>query len=450
MSIDSLSESMRIYGEKMKENGSVAVSIRGQHLRRRGVKKLQEPLYKKDIVEPLSRYPEKNTPLSRGYVPPGGWDDSFLKKLIAHIGEQGPVPREEPGYTQVDLALRIAGFHIAMTSNCHTGNWTRPRLSEKFGCFYDWDGPWSPEFISLPWKPRKISIENPSMMSEILKETALFLGANLVGITELNRDWVYKPGWDRYGHKEINLDEMIPSSIKYAVVMAIETNYDYVKYAPTAKASAAAGLGYSKMAFLAPSVAKFIASLGYKAIACGNDTALSIPLAVDAGLGQLGRLGVLITPEFGPRVRLCKVLTDLPLRPTSPIDFGVTEFCEVCKKCAEYCPSQAIWYGKRTANARTLSTNPGLLKWPLDGERCFRYWYQNGAKTAEGMYHIDCYQCVNVCPFNKKPGFIHEFIKWFVKNLPTFNSLWVLTDNLFYQPLYKTGRYRKEIFHKEE
>jgi reductive dehalogenase len=423
---------------------SVAVSLKGNYYRRRGIRGLSEPTYKKDIVEPLYRYSEKMTPLSRGYVPPGGWQDAFLETLVPQIGKQGPVPRDEPGYTQIELAQRIAGFHCAMATNCHTGNWTRVPLTEKLGCFYDWEGPWSPGFIGLPWEPEKLPVDDPGEMSEIVKDTALFLGASLVGITGLNWDWVYKPGWERYGHKEIDLDQMIPSSIKYAVVMAIETNYDYVKYAPTAKASAAAGLGYSKMAFLAPSMAKFIASLGYEAIACGNDTALSIPLAVDAGLGQLARFGAIITPEFGPRVRLCKVLTDLPLKPTAPIDFGVTEFCDVCEKCAEYCPSQAILYGKRSHKARTPSTNPGLLKWPLDGEKCFRFWYTNGAKTEKGIYHIDCYQCINVCPFNKKPGFIHDMVRWFLRReVSVLNHFWRFADDVFYQPFYKTGKHKK-------
>ena len=419
---------------------SVAVNIKGKQNRRRGVKELSEPAYVKDLMGNLERYDEKRTPLSRGYVPPGGWEDSFLQTLVPVIGEQGPVPRDEPGYTQIDLAQRIAGFHGAMATNCHTGNWTRPRLSDKLGCFYDWEGPWSPGAIGLPWIPEKMAVPDPEAMSEIVKDTALFLGASLVGITVLDSRWVYSKGWERYGHKVIELDQMIPPSIKYAVVMAIETNYDFVRHAPTAKASAAAGLGYSKMALLSPSLAKFIASLGYTAIACGNDTALSIPLAVDAGLGQLGRLGTLMTPEFGPRVRLCKVLTDLPLKPTSPIDFGVTEFCDACEKCAEYCPSQSILYGKRTAKARTPSTNPGVLKWPLDGEKCLRYWYKNGAKTGTGMYHIDCYQCINVCPFNKKAGIGHDFVRWFVRRKsPVFDRMLRFGDDLFYRPLYSTG-----------
>jgi len=422
---------------------SVAVSVRGKYFRRKGIHQLSQPAYVKDIVEPLNRYDERMTPLSRGYVPPGGWDQSYLETLLAVIGDQGPVPRDEPGYTQIDLALRIAGFHAAMATNCHTGNWTRPRLSEKLGCFYDWEGPWSGDFIGLPWTPPKMQVANPSEMSETVKDVALFLGASLVGITELNRTWVYKPGWDRYGHVPVDLDEKMPETVKYAVVMAIETNYDMVRHAPTARASAAAGLGYSKMAFLAPAMAKFIASLGYTALACGNDTTLSVPLAVDAGLGQLARFGALITPEFGPRVRLCKVLTDLPLQPTKPIDFGVTEFCSACQRCADYCPPQAILYGSRTHKARTASTNPGLLKWPFDGEKCLRFWWRNGAKTDKGMYHIDCYQCINVCPFNKKAGIGHDLIRWFVRTTPALNKLWIKGAEIFYPPLYPTGRHSR-------
>jgi len=423
---------------------SVAGSMKGRYYRRKGLKELSEPAYVEDIVHPIERYDEKLTPLSRGYVPPGGWEEAFLETLVPHIAEQGPVPRDEPGYTQVDLARRIAGFHGAMATNCHTGNWTRPRLSDKLGCFYDWEGPWSPGFIGLPWAPERFPADDPAEMSEIVKDTALFLGASLVGITELNRTWVYKSGWKRYEHEAVDLDSILPPSIKYAVVMAIETNYDYVRHAPTAKASAAAGLGYSKMSFLSPSLAKFIASLGYKAISCGNDTALSVPLAVDAGLGQLGRYGALITPEFGPRVRLCKVLTDLPLAPTKPIDFGVTEFCDVCEKCAEYCPSQAILYGKRTHKARTPSTNPGLKKWPFDGEKCLRFWYRNGARTENGMYHIDCYQCINVCPFNKKPEIGHALARWFVRRKsPRIDRLMAFGDDIFYRPLHRTGIYKK-------
>ena len=73
-----------------------------------------------------------------------------------------------------------------------------------------------------------------------------------------------------------------------------------------------------------------------------NDTALSVPFAVEAGLGKLSRLNKMVSPEFGAGVRLCKVFTDLPMACDKPIDCGIVEFCKRCKKCAEACPSRAL------------------------------------------------------------------------------------------------------------
>ena len=71
--------------------------------------------------------------------------------------------------------------------------------------------------------------------------------------------------------------------------------------------------GYSRMATTASALSAFIQELGYNAIPCGNMTGLCVPMAIDAGLRELGRQGVVITPKYGPRVRLAKVITDLPL-----------------------------------------------------------------------------------------------------------------------------------------
>jgi len=67
------------------------------------------------------------------------------------------------------------------------------------------------------------------------------------------------------------------------------------------------------------------------------------PIAEDAGLGTIGRIGLLITPELGPRVRLSVVTTDLPIIiDKKKKDNSVIEFCTKCKKCAEVCPTEAI------------------------------------------------------------------------------------------------------------
>jgi epoxyqueuosine reductase QueG len=99
------------------------------------------------------------------------------------------------------------------------------------------------------------------------------------------------------------------------------------------------------MAFTIACLGEFIRNLGYRAIQCGNDTALSIPLAIDAGIGALGRNGLLITPEYGPRVRICKVYTDLPLISNNPnLNFieKLAKTCKNCFKCAEACEIDAI------------------------------------------------------------------------------------------------------------
>ena len=63
----------------------------------------------------------------------------------------------------------------------------------------------------------------------------------------------------------------------------------------------ATGVGYSRDVTTLLALAQYIRNLGYQAYASMNDTALSIPMAIQAGLGEYGRHGLLITKEFGPR-----------------------------------------------------------------------------------------------------------------------------------------------------
>jgi epoxyqueuosine reductase len=69
---------------------------------------------------------------------------------------------------------------------------------------------------------------------------------------------------------------------------------------------------------------------------------LQIPITMQAGPGEQGRNGLLITPEFGPRVKIGSLVTDLPMVADLPINFGVTKFCITCEQCARMCPAQAL------------------------------------------------------------------------------------------------------------
>lgn len=65
-----------------------------------------------------------------------------------------------------------------------------------------------------------------------------------------------------------------------------------------------------------------------------------IHAAAAAGLGEIGWSGLLLTPEFGPRQRLCTLITDAPLQPT-PLYRG-EPLCDRCMMCARHCPTQAF------------------------------------------------------------------------------------------------------------
>jgi reductive dehalogenase len=199
-------------------------------------------------------------------------------------------------------------------------------------------------------------------------------------------------------------------------------DYDAIACSPESPASAATGFGYSRMAFAAGLLATYIRGIGYKAIPCGNDTACSIPLAIDAGLGELGRNCMLITPEYGPRVRIAKVFTNLPLVTDKPIEFGVWEFCKICKKCAEHCPSQALSLENPTETPIDKSNREGLLTWHIDAKKCAAFWASNGAC---------CSNCIRTCPYNKKSGVLHDTARWVIRHSRMFDRTLVRLDDFF-------------------
>jgi len=235
--------------------------------------------------------------------------------------------------------------------------------------------------------PRDVERDDPAENAQLVKATAKRLGADLVGICRLNPAWVYSH--DRGGDSVA-----IPETHQSVVVMAVAMDAERLRLSPRPAATAATLIGYMRMAICAAGLAQFIRGLGYRAIACGNDTALSIPLAVDAGLGEMGRHGSLITDEFGPGVRLCKVITNLPLEPDPPVDLGVEAKCRECQLCVEACPAGAI-DGQPEPSVKTASSsnNAGPLRWPVDGKKCHAYWQEIGG---------NCATCIPACPFQPR------------------------------------------------
>ena len=230
----------------------------------------------------------------------------------------------------------------------------------------------------------------PSDAAVEIKRVATSFGADLVGITHFDERWVYVEKFS--DGRGVAKAQELPPEVTNVIVIAQAMDYDLIRTAPSALSGAATGLGYSHDAMVLLSLAQYIRNLGYQAVASMNDSALAIPLAIKAGLGEYGRHGLLITRDFGPRVRLGKIFTDLPLTHDRPIRFGVQEFCTICRRCADGCPIRAISRTEPTAERLNQSTIRGVRKWSIDGEKCFELWTKQNS---------DCTICIRVCPWNK-------------------------------------------------
>jgi reductive dehalogenase len=356
------------------------------------------------------RFDNRNTAFSRMYTDPD------------YGAEAGPVFRDPPtvwlddsaGFRREDFCLAGAAWTVAdafgsMDSSGGAGKHNGLFQIDPLPSYFSID-----KFHEIPWDRSKYTDDDLTVM---VKKAARFYGASLVGVTKLDERWIYSGYFDdnagqyegkiefsdnetkpRYAEDGTTL--IIPRSMTRIVAMAFEMDHDAMATSHSGTASAGAGNGYSRMTFTSACLAQFIRGLGFNALPCGNNTGLSIPIAIDAGLGELGRNGILITPKYGPRVRIAKVITDMPLLADQPISFGVAEFCEVCGKCAEMCPSQAISKGPRTMEPNDRSNNPGVLKWPIKAGECLKVWLNEG--------FTDCANCIRSCPFNKPEGWLHD------------------------------------------
>ncbi|MFP3853117.1 MAG: 4Fe-4S dicluster domain-containing protein, partial [Anaerolineales bacterium] len=151
--------------------------------------------------------------------------------------------------------------------------------------------------------------------------------------------------------------------------------------------------------------------LGYAARANSPDTGYDMivpPHAVEAGVGQLGRFGYCLTPEVGGNFRAALVATNMPLEIDDPIDFGVTEFCNKCKLCAEGCPSGAISF----ADSPEGLVIRGFEHWYINNGACYNYWRETMGPTG-------CRLCVMTCPYSRKDNWMHSMARKVDANDPT-------------------------------
>jgi len=105
-----------------------------------------------------------------------------------------------------------------------------------------------------------------------------------------------------------------------------------------------------------------------------------------AGLGWIGKSCLLVTPEFGPRVRWATVLTDAPLTPSAE---PMAEQCGDCQACVDICPPHAF------TGRPFREGEPRELRY--DAHACSRYLASRGESVGVGV----CGLCLYVCPYGR-------------------------------------------------
>jgi epoxyqueuosine reductase len=176
----------------------------------------------------------------------------------------------------------------------------------------------------------------------------------------------------------------------WVVVLALAHNYERLRQVPSDETN---GIGvsdvgdqYARGTRASYALANWIRSQGYDAHAYPGpmaDALLLVPPAIASGLGELGKHGSLISPQFGSGVRLAGVTTDMPLLATAPIRFGADEFCKSCQACTKACPPGAIQEQKEMVR--------GVERWYVDFDKCIPYF----AEAAS------CGICIATCPWTK-------------------------------------------------
>jgi len=255
---------------------------------------------------------------------------------------------------------------------------------------------------------------DPGDMTRFLRTWAIKVGAVSAGVTEL-RDY------HMYSHVGRGPDFGKPVDLphRFALALTVEMSKEMIDSAPLGPTVMESAQQYLSCGAIATQMAEFIRRLGYSARAHidGNYRVVCPLVARDAGLGEVGRMGLLMTPQLGPRVRIAVVTTDLPLVPSERArDATMLDFCRICKKCADVCPSQSISFGDP-------DIVDGVRRWQIDQASCFTFWCTMGT---------DCARCMRACPYSHPDNLLHNIVRAGIRNSAPFRRFALRMDDVMY------------------
>ena len=313
---------------------------------------------------------------------------------------------DHPEHREIDAEIRAGSWKSRKTLQSQLMEIASDASFEAIGALRDSvDGPTAEQIKEIPFEKR----------NSFIAGLAKHFGALDVGITALKPEHVYSHigrGAGIWG-EEIHLEHT------FAIALTAEMKQEHVATAPRQPIMAESAVQYANIGLTAVMLANAIRGMGYEARAHidGNYRVICPLVARDAGLGEIGRMGLLMTPKQGPRVRIAVVTTTMPLQAYhyEPIE-GMLDFCERCKKCADNCPGKAI-----PTNERTLID--GALRWQIDQQKCYQFWTKVGT---------DCGRCMAVCPLSHSNHWMHSLIRQAITRSAVFRRVYVPIDRWLY------------------
>jgi len=357
-------------------------------------------------LAPSSRVHESDAILSRRLLKPGTAEYKTYYQQNPQFKDADDRSRNSPGFLSENAQYYDPGTFAAALANLE--------VIEFLGALTHGRGPGKNNQTET--SQRKLIRSDPELGSRFIKKWLERTGAHKVGFTLLH-------DYHLYSHKGRGKrsGEAIEKKHSLAIAITVEMDHRMMQSAPQGSSVMESSEQYLRSGVLALKLAFWIRELGYEATAHidGNYEVICPLVAVDAGLGTIGRMGLLMTPDLGPRVRIAVVTTNMPLKASKENSERTTlHFCHHCKKCASVCPAAAIPDGPR-ANI------DGVDRWKINSEKCYHFWTTSGT---------DCGRCISVCPYSHPDDLFHRFIRWGIKNNLLFRRLAIKLDDIFYGP----------------
>jgi arsenite methyltransferase len=229
-------------------------------------------------------------------------------------------------------------------------------------------------FVNNPENPKKIADAD---LIEDFEQFAHSMGIVSIGYAQIDSSWA-------------NTDE--PLNYPNVIVLTLEMGKDIIEAPPGPKAQELNNNTYAKLGHITYALSDFIRAKGFAtqvAHPYGGLVSFS-PLGQEAGIGWIGKNGLLITPELGPGQKISAIFSsieNLPIK-TSEDHSWIDEYCEKCSKCIKACPEKALIETEGCC---------GVKETNFIQNRCIG--------CSEG-----CTYCIEGCPFDQK-GYEHIKIR---------------------------------------